>query len=377
MNNNLKICLIVGNLPPTKCGIADYTWKLLLSLKNYPNIKISVITGNNSYINKKTPDDLKIYPIIKKWNIFSFNKIKAIIKKNNPDIIHFQHPSKKYGKNLFQFILPAILKGYFKNKKIMTTIHEYSQSPWYAKPWIRLLVLFSDYLIFTSQNEKNALLVNKNNKPNKIIHIGSNIEKVNFEKNKLQEKKLELLKGYKFLLGYFGFVDSSKGLEELFNFMNNAKNKIFKLIIIGELNRNNNYHCKLLKYIENNNLENSIKITGYLSAREVSKILSVLNICVLPYKEGATLRRGSLLTALAHNLPVITKKGPENEIFRDKENMLLYNSEKDLREKIFQLYNNKKLISKIKGGTKKINGKFIWSKIADKTYKYYQEIMSK
>ena len=46
--------------------------------------------------------------------------------------------------------------------------------------------------------------------------------------------------------------------------------------------------------------------TGYLGPQEVSAALLSSDIAVLPYADGASFRRGSLLAVLEHGLPVIT-----------------------------------------------------------------------
>jgi glycosyltransferase involved in cell wall biosynthesis len=46
--------------------------------------------------------------------------------------------------------------------------------------------------------------------------------------------------------------------------------------------------------------------TGYLSPREVSAALLCADLAVLPYADGASFRRGSLMAVLEHGLPFIT-----------------------------------------------------------------------
>jgi glycosyltransferase involved in cell wall biosynthesis len=48
--------------------------------------------------------------------------------------------------------------------------------------------------------------------------------------------------------------------------------------------------------------------TGRLEPAEISKILSTSALCVLPFEEGASLRRTSLVSALAHGTPVVTTR---------------------------------------------------------------------
>jgi glycosyltransferase involved in cell wall biosynthesis len=46
--------------------------------------------------------------------------------------------------------------------------------------------------------------------------------------------------------------------------------------------------------------------TGYLAAEQLSHYLSFADMIVLPYDDGASLRRTTLLNALAHRRPIIS-----------------------------------------------------------------------
>src|SRR5207245_2001155 len=46
--------------------------------------------------------------------------------------------------------------------------------------------------------------------------------------------------------------------------------------------------------------------TGFLPAADVSRYLMAADLAVLPFADGATLRRTSLLAALAHGLPILS-----------------------------------------------------------------------
>ena len=53
-------------------------------------------------------------------------------------------------------------------------------------------------------------------------------------------------------------------------------------------------------------LEDRVHWTGFAAPDQVSAHLLAADIAVLPYREGANLRHGSLHAALAHGLPVVT-----------------------------------------------------------------------
>ena len=82
-----------------------------------------------------------------------------------------------------------------------------------------------------------------------------------------------------------------------------------------------------------------VQWTGFTSSDQVSANLLAADCAVLPYHEGATLRHGSLMAALAHGLPIastLTSAGVETDpglfpMLRDGESALLVPPEDPVR----------------------------------------------
>jgi glycosyltransferase involved in cell wall biosynthesis len=76
------------------------------------------------------------------------------------------------------------------------------------------------------------------------------------------------------------------------------------------------YWGTLKQIISQLNLENYVHMTGYLDAEKASQFLIRADIGVLPFNHGVTLKSGSLLTLMAHRLPVIVTRsnGNNNEL---------------------------------------------------------------
>src|SRR5207249_4669684 len=66
------------------------------------------------------------------------------------------------------------------------------------------------------------------------------------------------------------------------------------------------YHHLVRERIERSTVRARFHWTGYLEAADVSLRLTAADLVALPYADGASLRLTTLLTALAHRLPVIT-----------------------------------------------------------------------
>jgi len=66
------------------------------------------------------------------------------------------------------------------------------------------------------------------------------------------------------------------------------------------------YLAKVEKLIDDLHVADRVQWTGFTSPEEVSANLLAADCAVLPYREGASLRHGSLMAALAHGLPIVS-----------------------------------------------------------------------
>src|SRR5690606_18361362 len=113
------------------------------------------------------------------------------------------------------------------------------------------------------------------------------------------------------LLGYFGFLNESKGADTLIEALAGLDGR-FHLIFIGgqtgasDAANNQAFLAGLQAQIEALGLADRVHWTGFLSDARVSAHLQAADLLVMPYRDGASLRRGTLMAALAHGRPLIT-----------------------------------------------------------------------
>lgn len=270
----MRILFLVGAYPPKICGIGDYTYKLKTNLDNN-NIESSVIYGLN-------------------WKTNPFKILKKI-KKYNPDIIHIQYPLT----GLFAHIL---IFFFFYKYKIVITAHEFSETHWSRKISMFIFPL-AKCIIWTSKKELDKFktffpfLI-----PCKycIIPIASNIPFLETEFYKKREN----------VIGFFGSIRPGKGLENFFELIDyfSIKNgqKNFKYTIIGTVfDVYKNYYEKLKDKFQYLKIDWKLDLSPDLVALELSKIKYIY----LPFEDGISERRGSLLAAIGNGAFVISTNG--------------------------------------------------------------------
>jgi glycosyltransferase involved in cell wall biosynthesis len=116
------------------------------------------------------------------------------------------------------------------------------------------------------------------------------------------------------LLAYFGFLNSTKGLDDLLHALASLREiGDFRLAMVGgglgsSDPTNRETAAQLDALARDLGVQDKLLWTGYLSAREVSAALHAADMAVLPYADGASFRRGSLLAALEHGMAVVSTR---------------------------------------------------------------------
>src|SRR5207244_8988104 len=112
------------------------------------------------------------------------------------------------------------------------------------------------------------------------------------------------------LVGHFGAYDRymTKLMLELLPSLLNGHDKL-SVMLLGrgsmELrNRVVELHPELSLYV---------RATGALSTEDISRHVSACDVMLQPYQDGVSGRRTSVMTALAHGVPIVTTQGKATE----------------------------------------------------------------
>jgi len=124
-----------------------------------------------------------------------------------------------------------------------------------------------------------------------------------------------------------------------------------------------------------------VQWTGFTSSDQVSANLLAADCAVLPYHEGATLRHGSLMAALAHGLPIastLASAGGEVDpglfpMLRDGESALLVPPEDPVRlaDAVERVMTDPELRLRLAQGEAGLSQQFTWDAIARRHLEVY------
>jgi glycosyltransferase involved in cell wall biosynthesis len=186
------------------------------------------------------------------------------------------------------------------------------------------------------------------------------------------------------LLGYFGFLNPSKGGEDLIQTLNRLKSVPVKLMMIGGRTgssdpTNQAYAEQIDALIARLGLQERVLWTGFTPAEQVSANLLATDICILPYRDGISFRRGSLMAALAHGLPIIsTTPAVELPELRHRHNIYLVppSAPEALAEAVIALRENRGLRERLADGAGTLARAFRWDSIAEATVELFADMGS-
>ena len=192
-----------------------------------------------------------------------------------------------------------------------------------------------------------------------------------------------------YAMGHVGLLNTSKGVEDVLRAARLLKDRgvAARLIMLGEElgdsdQTNRAYRTRLLRLAEDLDVVSDITWTRYLPSADMSRALQSLDCCLLPYVDGASYRRTTLLTALAHGLPVVTTQpsraaqGAGMPRLQDGDHCLLVppGDAESLAEAAARVLADNTLRQRLSAGAREMAGHFTWDAVAAKTIHFYQQV---
>jgi glycosyltransferase involved in cell wall biosynthesis len=126
-------------------------------------------------------------------------------------------------------------------------------------------------------------------------------------------------------------------------------------------------------------LSKRVHHTEFVPPEEVSASLEAVDVCVLPYRDGVSMRHGSMHACLAHGRPIVTTQpAVGTSEFRDGENMLLAPPQDiaALTDGVARLASDAGLRARLEKGAVTLAKEFTWDRIAARTAEFFAELIA-
>lgn len=406
----MKVCFLTGEYPPMQGGVADHTAHLARRLVKL-GVDVSVLTSIEA------GSDRQVYAIMPGWGFGCWRQIGHWLDEHRPDVLHIQYQAAAYDLGGWANWLPWWLRRRKTRPRVVVTFHDLRVPYLFPKAgplrWRSILALarYADAVIVTNvedeQRLRKALGIGESGKrtvsaPDSLspdspisviltlIPLGSNVHlqlpsgydrdgwRAKFWRAKMEVEERTLL------LAYFGFLNESKGGEDLVLALEQLVRQghnVHLLMMGGQVGdvdpTNRAYAERVRSLVRTAGLVERVHWTGYISLEEVSANLLAADVVVMPYRDGVSFRRTTFIAALCHGRPVVTTFPTVSLVeLRDGENVLLVppHDVDSLAGAIARLAGDAGLCARLSEGAEALGGRFDWAAISQQTLDLYRRL---
>lgn len=382
----MRIALVCGSYPPIKCGVGDFTVRLAKTLADIEN-HVEVITSA-SVGDVGGQGIARVRARIPHWDLANTSQVLNELRAANPDVVNMQYPTQEYGRQPVVNLIPALIRAQ-SHIPVVTTVHEFSTYHRLGRWRVGLSVFTSNAVIIPDRVNLNQMIRAFPRFQPKMFHVplGANIEPRLDGGDPRRRRAQYGADDSSIVLVYFGFVSPSKGIEILLEAFRCLEDKHpegdIHLVMIANREaaepRYMEYHRSIERSLQALGGEQRMHWTGYLTEMEVSAYLASADIAVLPFLDGASLRRTTLISALAHGLPVISTQGNAiaDERLNDEHGVTLVRAGDAgaLAEAIWSLSQDSGRRKFLAARAREFASGFSWPRIAAQTLEVYKKVL--
>jgi glycosyltransferase involved in cell wall biosynthesis len=426
----MRIALLSAEYPPMPGGVGDYTRRLGQALVarghhilvfTILDFRFQILDLEDSQSNLQS----KIKNLKSDWGWRCWRDAIAALRATMPDVLHIQYQTGAYAMHPAINLLPWRLRGLTNRPRVVVTTHDLLLPYLFPKAgplrrWVtRRLLADADTVVVTNEidfvmaatykrleigdwrlNANGQSLISNLQSPT-LIPIGSNIPVTPPPGYDRSAWRARLgVAPDQALIAYFGLISRGKGLHVLLDSLARLPAS-FRLIVVGgeaTQPQDRAYTAEVQRQIEELGLRERVSITGHCAADEVSAHLMAADVAALPFADGATFRRGSLLAALAHGVPTITttddrRPTTDTEVneprvsgqwsvvggrLEDGENVILVSpgDPAGLAGAIERLAGDAELRARIGAVGRALAAQFSWETIAERHEALYQQLLA-
>jgi glycosyltransferase involved in cell wall biosynthesis len=403
------VLFVTGEYPAMQGGVGDYTRRLsqaLGALGADVHVLTHVDAGDDYLRAPAEPYEPTVYPALERTGWELWRRTLGMVKRVRPAVVHIQYQSAAYGLHPAVNYLPWRLRTLRDRPLILATFHDLRFPYLFPKAgplrWQAVLALVrgSDASVITNPVDWTRLLKAGATSRLLPIPIGSNIRNeppAGFDRG---QQRIRCSAGPDdWLLAYFGFLNANKGGETLVRTLAELVKvgcPARLLMVGGKVGSSDPTNVAYLERVEalmrDLGVLDRVKWTGFTDAGEVSANLLAADCAVLPYREGASMRHGSLMAALAHGLPIVTTEvAPEDSFpvgrvepaaeavfptLRDRESALLVPPDDPQRmaAAVIEVMSDRVLRARLASGALDLSHRFEWDTIARQHLDAYEKL---
>lgn len=388
-----RVAIVTGEYPPTVGGVGDYS-ALLAGRLREDGAEVAVVTGRSEAADAEGV--VPVRRVVPDWGVRGWGALRGAL--GSAQVAHLQYQAGAFDGRVGVHLLPRWLRGTLRPAPAMVvTFHDLLMPYLFPKAGrlreaaLQRLARDCDAVIATNGDDWRRLRDEfALGERLHLIPIGSNIPA-------LSAGRAEAVAAVRAALGvnvdrpllaYFGLVSASKGVDLLLDAIGHGEAKNAHLVLIGGEESGTDRASfggggDLRAAIAARGLADRVTVTGALPSEQVAAYLSAADAVVLPFRDGASWRRGSLLAALTAGVPVITTTpqpgydaGGHLPSLRSGESALLVppGDAQALAGGIARVLADAPLRAKLAAGAQSLARNFDWATIARRHLELYRAL---
>ena len=374
----MKIGIISGEFPPMPGGVGDFTRGLAEHIRAHGH-EVHILSRPGSY-----SANLDV-GAVKGWGLGCLPAIRRWVQRLGISIVNLQYQTAAYDMSPFIHFLPDVI-----GVPLITTFHDLRHPYLFPKAgalrdWIVLRLARRSAGVITTNQEDDLRLRQLPNR--RVIPIGSSIPNaIGNGDGPATRRGRARSDDEAFTLGHFGFVKGIKGLDYLLEAMARlrADGHDLRLQFIGgrrnmvDSSEDDTYLASLDSHITYHGLDDLVTRTGYLPQDEVATRFGAVDLMVLPFADGASFRRSSLIAAIHCGCAILTTE-PVTPIdcFAHGKNLWLVppRSASALEKAILALMRDRAKLDQLRKGAAALSARFDWDEIARETVAFFLAVV--
>ena len=315
MTSPAGVVLVTGEYPPQPGGVGDYTERLRGALEQ-AGLSTRVITRRTR--NAAEPAEPGVARTVTGWDIRAVAAIARAAPRHG--VVHVQFQAGAFDLRGEICLLPLVLRRFRPDVASVATFHDVRIPYLFPKAGrmrgaaLRTLARTSHATLAADPADLRWLGPGVTGY---VVPIGSNVRNVpppDFDRAGFRARLG--LAPTDLAVAYFGFLNRTKGLATLLAAFRAVVERTpgARLFLLGGqgLASNATHRAAAATFAgELGSLAEWVVQPGYLAdERDLSAYLLSADVALLPYDDGASMRRGSMLACAEHGLPIVTTEGP-------------------------------------------------------------------
>jgi glycosyltransferase involved in cell wall biosynthesis len=359
------ILFVSGEYPPDVGGVGGYTERLrgALAERGWPS---SVLSRRQ----------------VRRWDARSLVRLLRSTRSSESGVVHIQFQAGAYDLLGDVCLVPAVLRLLRPRLRVVTTFHD-TRVPYLfpgagalRRRAVRLMADTSRVVIAADQRDLRML---GGPSPRHFqIPIGPNVMRSpppGFERRHFRAQ-LGLQPGT-LAVAYFGLLNASKGLDALldgFDLISQSEPGARLLLLGGGIGASDATDVATAARLEPRLRKLGARLVwpGWLQPATLSAYLLAADVALLPYVDGASPRRGSLLACAEHGLPIVSTEPVSPEVAGAVRPVPLEPA--DLARAVLEVAHDSALADCLRAASRALASSMSWSRIATDHIALYEHL---